>query len=413
MDPDTTSTTTPATVAATSPPATERTSPSVPLASPPRRLRRPATPATAPTSLVQTSLALWALVPLPPTGSEDGPALPRVGPVVSTSLLLAWINAGQWDEVAARWPSLDPSQRVSTLYALNGTPLPPGYAPLNRVPSDWLVAMALISHRSPLLNDASVSLHQWETAWRSPVDLLPAGLRRSTAGDWARSVHVHALDRHQLRHTVLDGPRSRELPFGLVWEMAEPLTRHTAEAVSHHPDASTEALRAALEASPRSPQARARLAADRRFPAGDVVALYRAAEPEELGPLLDTTIPRRRLLALLEQRFDPSFLRSLVRSQKSSRSLAMAMRASAEALTALFQGLDVSSDAELCEAALSADRPEARCALAAAVTDPGVLARLAADPDPRVRELAARRVLAALAPTDDEPRIPLAEGESR
>ena len=76
------------------------------------------------------------------------------------------------------------------------------------------------------------------------------------------------------------------------------------------------------------------------------------------------------------------------------------MTASTAALTALFSGLDVTRDTKLRDAALASRRVEARRALAAAVTDPAVLATLADDPDPDVRATAARRVLDALSPTD-------------
>jgi hypothetical protein len=328
------------------------------------------------------------------------PTLPRVGPEVPTRDLAGWLTARAWDAIAARWPALDPSQRITVVYAISGVPVPPGFSSSGSTPTDWLVAMVLVSQRHGLLSGANLAGRQWAAAWTDPQSLMPEGLADTTAQTWVAYADRCETSRHTLRRAALQSSAAPAMPFDLVWDLARPLTRDTVGAVAGHPNATVEALVEAAEFRPLQPDALARLATSRQFPAERVPELYRDAEQQDAAPLVGSTISPSRLLQLLEQPLPRWLLRELVTSQRVSRQLAAKMTASTAALTALFSGLDVTRDTNLRDAALASRRVEARRALAAAVTDPAVLATLADDPDPDVRATAARRVLDALSPTD-------------
>lgn len=378
------------------------------------RPRTPNAPACARTAvssaLVDQSRYLWSQVSPPAPGDDAVPTLPRVGPDVSTAEFASRLMRGDWDELAAVWPALDPSQRITVVYAVSRVPLPPGIIASHHAPSDWLVAMALVSGREGLLSRAGVDARQWTTAWQSPHALLPDGLHDGPASGWVERARTSESSRHSLRRAALQSAAGEEMPFDLVWELARPLTRETVDAVVSHPDVTVEALLAVSQTTHLSPGARARLALSARFAADRVPDLYREARLEDLEPLLRATIPRARLLALLEQPLRRGMSRELVLSQPHARAIALDLDASTPALTALFLGLDLARDIELRDAALRSGRVEARRATAAAAGDPAVLAELARDPDPQVRATAAQRVLDALSPTDrahDDEEIPL------
>lgn len=378
------------------------------------RSRPPGAPAAAravvSADLVDQSRSLWSQVPLPAPGREGMPTLPRVDPEVPDTEFTRKLNCGAWDALAALWPALDPSQRITVVYAISRVPLPPGFGASCRAPSDWLVAMALVSGRESLLSRAAVDGRQWTAAWNSPHALLPDGLEDAPAAAWVERARKSETGRHSLRHAALQSPASETMPFDLVWELARPLTPETVDAVVSHPHATGEALLVASETAYLSPDARARLALLPQFPAERVPRLYREARLEDLRPLLQSTIPRARLLELLEQPLRRNVSRELVVSQPHARAIALDLDASTPALTALFLGLDLARDTELRDAALRSGRVGARRATAAAACDPAVLAQLAHDSDPQVRATAAQRVLDALSPTDrahDDEEIPL------
>jgi hypothetical protein len=260
--------------------------------------------------------------------------------------------------------------------------------------------MALVSRRIDLLSVSRLTGRQWQLAWTSPDRLLPATLRDTAAAAWLGRVSNDKPARHSLRRAALASTVSLTFPFDVVWDMAQPLTRDTVDAVAGHPEATVEALAAAGRFTPLSPRAKARLAVSPRYPAQQVPGLYRDANEETLAPLLAMPVAHDRLVDLLDQPLAPGAARALVRSQQASRTIAVRLEASLRVLTAVFDGLDISGDPGLCRSALNAARPEARRALAATVTDPTVLAALAGDPDADVRATAARRVLDALTPTD-------------
>ena len=359
-------------------------------------------PATTPgPALVALSRDLWSMVPaVAAPGPENVPTLPRVGPEVPTSRLVSWVNDRSWDVVAAHWPSLDPSQRITAIYAISGVPLPPGIGSRRQRPSDWLVAMALVSQRHALLAGADLDVRQWTTAWASPLTLLPTGVRTTPAADWLDHASTDKASRHILRRAALESHVVASLPFSLVWELARPLTQDTVGAVVAHPRASVEALVETAQFTPLPPEAVARLAANPLFPAERVPLLYADAEPGAAERLVRTSLTTARLLELIEQPLPPRLVRGLVANHSGACDVALAMKASTRALTALFIGLDVADDPVLRDAALRSRRVEARRALAAAAGDPALLAALADDHDEEVRAIAARRVLDALSPTD-------------
>ena len=350
--------------------------------------------------LVDLSALLWRLVPPPGPDEPTDTPLPRVGQPVPASVFTAWLNHGSWDEVAASWPALDPSQRTTVAYALSGVTLPPGYLIPSIPPTDWLVAMTLVSRRVELLAGSGLTGRQWTLAWTSAARLLPSGLRTGPAGTWLGRVGRDMPTRHSLRRAALSTELSLTLPFDVVWDMAQPLTRDTVDAVAGHPAATVDALAAAGRFTPLSPRAKAHLAVSPLYPAAEVPPLYTDADKDMLGPLLAAEIPHGRLVDLLDQTFPRPVAKAIAASQQASHRVAGRLTASTRVLTAVFDGLDVTKDPDLCDRALQARRPEPRRALAATVTDPQVLATLAADPDDEVRATAARRVLDALTPPD-------------
>lgn len=352
-----------------------------------------------PPHLIQQSATLWHQLPLPTLTAEPPSAPPHIGGV-GTGVFTQWVNDSDWNTIAAYWPSLDASQRITTLYALADVPLPPGYGPRHIEPSDWLVAVALAEGRFWLLTKAAVGARQWALAWHEPRQLVPAGLRTTPLVDWLDRTCGDEVHRHNMRRAVLTSGTCHELPFELVWDMAQPLTDDTVEPVAAHPAATAEALAAVGAFRPLSPPTRARLAANPRYPADQVAGLYREAEAAAYEPLLDETLTPDRLVPLLSSRLPGDVAVRLVRSQSTARSIALRLTAPLEALVALFAGLDVSNDTELRDAALQSGRAEARQALATTINDAQALARLASDPDATVRSIAAQRVIEALHPND-------------
>jgi hypothetical protein len=353
--------------------------------------------------LVHLSAELWRLVPPVDPDQPTHAPLPRVGDAIPGTVFTTWLNQGSWDDVAASWPALDPSQRTTVSYALSGVTLPPGYVVRRTPPTDWLVAMLLVSRRADRLADSKLTGRQWTLAWTSTSGLLPVNLRTGPAGAWLDQVVAGEPTRDSLRRAALSSAVGLTLPFGIVWDMAQPLTRDTVDAVAGHPQATVDALSEAARFTPLSPRAKARLATSPRYPAAQVPALYRhlGDDPNaQLKPLLEAEIPVDRLVDLLEQRFRRYVARALASSQRGSRIIASELTASTRVLTAVFDGIDVTRNPDVRDAAMQSERPQARRALAATVNDPQVLATLATDPDAEVRATAARRVLDALSPTD-------------
>lgn len=358
-------------------------------------------------SLVGFSADLWDLVPeINPKEPADTP-LPRVGPSIGPEVLTPWINAGAWDHLAAVWPALDPRQRATVAYALGGVVLPPGYSPPSTPPTDWVLAMILISRRIGAPAGFRLSGRQWTLAWTSAQDLLPAELRTGRAGSWLDRASRDKHSRLSLRSAALSTRTSVSLPFEVVWDMARPLSRDTADVVAGHPHATADALAAVGHYARLSPRARARLAVSPLYPARRVPRLYVDADSEVLDPLLAAEIPHDRLVDLLDQGFPLPTASALAGSQAASRLIATRLTASTRVLRAAFDGLDITQHPDLCRGAMHARRPEARRALAATVNDSGVLATLAEDPDGRVRSIVARRILKALTqPVDPTEGLP-------